>query len=224
MSPCSRKTSGKEWVVLTKGQIKYLDQLSLRRNLELTSSAEEFRSAAARAFGQNEMPEFLRLYPASTDAEANQSGDALGGEMVISEQVWQWLNLQHRTGKVPVYGYKFTYTSPFAPVPSHFVEVPFVFGALTPKFIVGSKEPPGQADGDLSAMIMGYWVNFATRGDPNGPGLPYWPAYGDQDIIQIFGTAVAPEADPEAEHFRFLSKFRNAGALPAKWHQGFDGG
>jgi para-nitrobenzyl esterase len=24
---------------------------------------------------------------------------------------------------------------------------------------------------------MGYWVNFATRGDPNGPDLQQWPAY-----------------------------------------------
>jgi para-nitrobenzyl esterase len=25
--------------------------------------------------------------------------------------------------------------------------------------------------------MSSYWVNFITRGDPNGEGLPEWPAY-----------------------------------------------
>ena len=25
--------------------------------------------------------------------------------------------------------------------------------------------------------MSSYWVNFATRGDPNGAGLPVWPAF-----------------------------------------------
>lgn len=26
-------------------------------------------------------------------------------------------------------------------------------------------------------LMMNYWTNFATRGDPNGLGLPLWPVY-----------------------------------------------
>ncbi len=52
--------------------------------------------------------------------------------MVIAEQTWEWLELQRRTGKAPVYGYKFTYTSGYLPVAAHATDVSFVFGTLPP--------------------------------------------------------------------------------------------
>lgn len=167
-------------------------------------------------FGTARLADFLKLYPADTDAEAGASAAALTGDMVISEQCWQWLRL-HAAGRAPTYGYHFNYTSPYTPIASHVTEIPFVFGTLTPQQIVGSTAPPAEEDRALSRMMMDYWINFARRGDPNGPGLPFWPAHDETDIVQILGTTIKPRENPQANRFAFLGGFREDGVLPIRW-------
>lgn len=61
----------------------------------------------------------------------------------------------------------------------HGSEIPYVFGELDPR------EGYGDADRELSSAVMGYWVNFARRGDPNGDGLPSWPAYSRESDLSL---------------------------------------
>jgi carboxylesterase type B len=180
-------------------------------------TAQGFRQAAGRLFGQNRLAELLTLYPAESDVQAAESAEALIGDLTISEQTWEWLELQQRSGEVPVYGYTFTYTSPYVPIASHLVEVPFVFGTLTPQHLVGSEAPPAEADRVLSETIMSYWVNFASRGDPNGSSLPHWPAYDSRGVVQNLGKTVGPHRNGRAAHFRFLMSYRTDGAFPDSW-------
>lgn len=49
----------------------------------------------------------------------------------------------------------------------------------------------GAADRAYSDLVARYWVNFATYGDPNGEGLPGWPARGaNSDLLLEFGQQV----------------------------------
>ena len=182
-------------------------------------NATEFRNAAQALFGKKRMAQFLKLYPAAVDAQANVSANALTGDLVIGEQTWQWLEWQRSTGE-RVYGYKFTYTSPYTPIAGHITDVPFIFGTLTPQFILGSRVAPASVDRAFSDQVMSYWVNFASHGDPNGAGLPTWPIYDATSLVLELGRTIAPRANEQAARFRFISSYRKRGLLPLKWGSG----
>jgi para-nitrobenzyl esterase len=170
-------------------------------------------------FGRDRLSDFQKLYPADTDARAKASAAALTGDMVVGEQCWQWLRLHRASSRAAVYGYHFNYTSPYTPIASHVTEIPFVFGTLTPQRVIGSTTPPAEADRALAETMMSYWVNFATRGDPNGPGLPSWPAHDESDVVQILGNTIEARPNPQADCFGFIGSYRENGVLPMRWRE-----
>lgn len=96
----------------------------------------------------------------------------------------------------PVYLYRFSYVmeamkSKLRAGAPHGSEIPFVFGTLS--VLPGAAISPG--DVAVSRMMQAYWVNFARKSDPNGPGLPVWPRHvARRDLIFEFhpdGTAGA---------------------------------
>ena len=82
----------------------------------------------------------------------------------------------------------------------HASELPFMFETVDARY----GEAATAQDHDVSRLMHAYWVNFAKTGDPNGAGLPVWPAYDAKaDRILEFspdGQAV-PEADPLKARF-----------------------
>jgi para-nitrobenzyl esterase len=60
------------------------------------------------------------------------------------------------------------------------------------------------ADYKVSEVMQGYFANFIKTGNPNGPGLTSWPAYGDKDGFQILRIDVESRAEPEKTRPRYL--------------------
>ncbi len=123
----------------------------------------------------------LALYPHATDAEAEQAARDVVRDSDLAWSTWVWALLHSQKGTDKAYLYYFDRHSPQAPRgPTHTAEVGYVFGNLV-STVKGApfalSGPPGPADIALMKLIQSYWVNFARTGDPNGPGLPNWPAF-----------------------------------------------
>ena len=60
-------------------------------------------------------------------------------------------------------------------------------------------------DRRFSDAMMGYWVNFARSGNPNGEGLPAWPAYRvDREQAMLFGKTIEPGPLPNKPQLDFF--------------------
>ena len=165
------------------------------------STAEGFRTRAQQRFG--ELGDgFLKLYPATSDAEAASSYLASYSD----ETNWnmrQWAALQNKRGKKG-YTYFFTRvprTADGKPSPrgsSHTVEIQYAFN-----------NPTGlnwdETDKKIADVMSSYWVNFATKGDPNGAGLPAWSVYKDHASgrVMVFGDSIGAESSPPASKLSF---------------------
>lgn len=174
-----------------------------------SDTKEHFVAAATAAIGSANMPAFLKFYPASTDAEAQQSQVLLSGDLIISSQTWQMTNFQKRAA-APVYSYYFNQVSPYTPLPVHVAEVPYVFQNLLPN---GNGAPTAN-DTALADAMSTYWTNLARAGNPNSAALPNWPQYGGPgSSVMGLGPTVQSRTEVGTARFQFLNGLRHDGVL-----------
>ncbi|KAF4010716.1 hypothetical protein G4228_002403 [Cervus hanglu yarkandensis] len=68
----------------------------------------------------------------------------------------------------------------------HTDEIRFVFGGAFLKGNIVMFEEATEEEKGLSRKMMRYWANFARTGNPNGKGLPLWPAYRQsEEYLQL---------------------------------------
>ena len=174
------------------------------RHTGMSPTTASFTEQAQKEFGADAAG-FLAVYPAGSDAEAVKSADDYATDKFIAFSTWAWLEAQTKTG-APVYRYWFTLGSPGDRNHSvragafHSDDIEYVFGALDSRPEMAIRPE----DKRLSDQMQQYWVNFAKTGDPNGPGLPKWPAYASTSGWQVMHLDQAPEAKPDELRGRYL--------------------
>lgn len=165
----------------------------------LPATEENFIKKVRAAFPDAaQQAEVLKLYPHDTASAIERAATDLASDRFIAYSTWKWFDLQRRHSAQPVYRYLYCRIPPRAepspPKPSYRKGPP----AWTPPPLIGAPHaceieyclgnldlmkgtPWTQEDYDVSTAMMSYFANFIKTGNPNGPGLPEWPAAGADD-------------------------------------------
>ncbi|OOF90587.1 hypothetical protein ASPCADRAFT_178799 [Aspergillus carbonarius ITEM 5010] len=156
--------------------------------------------------------EFFQLYPAgnSNDSANKASNTFYRDQTRIS--VWQWAN-EYLAGiafntsdnsTAQAYTYYWTHAPPGQDEGAyHMSEINYAFNNL-----YATDKPWQPEDYAIADRLSDYWVNFIRSGDPNGPGLPAWPANKATDpVIMEVGDAWEPILVASSEKRSFISKW-----------------
>jgi para-nitrobenzyl esterase len=171
---------------------------------------------ALRTLYEDRADEALKLYAGANNDAVRQAATDLASDRFIAYSTWKWADLHGKTGGKPVYRYLYarprppTTAAPAANTPAarpaapagavHSAEIEYAMGNLaTNKVFTWTPD-----DYKVSEVMQGYFANFVKTGNPNGQGLPPWPAANSGATPQFMRVDVDSHAEPDKTRDRYL--------------------
>ena len=184
---------------------------------------------ALQALYHERANEVMKLYGGASAADVRQAATDLASDRFIAYSTWKWSDLQAKTGGKPVYRYLYARPRPqMVPamgnaVPGraggvisganapdtrqpaalgavHSAEIEYAMGNLSTNKVYDWSPD----DYKVSEVMQAYFANFVKAGDPNGPGLPTWPAATGGSDAQVMRIDVTSGAALETHRARYL--------------------
>ena len=169
-------------------------------------TAESYAKEARQRYGDM-ADEFLQLYPATTDEEARIAKAQSQRDQTLAS-MYLWAKLRARTSKTKAFLYLWDHTLPGPDSQKwgafHTAEIPYVMNTLSHM----PDRPFTEVDRKIADMMSSYWANFIATADPNGKGLPSWPAVGEKPEVMEVGDLNQPvSVSGSSAKFAFFEKF-----------------
>jgi para-nitrobenzyl esterase len=141
---------------------------------------ENFEKAVQKLYG-DKAAEVLKVYAANSDAEVQQVATGLASDRFTGFSTWRWSDVQTKTGTKPVYRYYYTHPRPGAKGAVHSAEIEYAMGNLSSNKVYAWTTD----DYTVSRTMQQYFANFIKTGNPNGAGLPKWPATNSSNPVPV---------------------------------------
>ena len=180
----------------------------------------------------DDFSEVLKLYPHGSTAEIEWSATSLASDSFIAYSTWKWFDLHRKHSRQRVYRYLYSKLrpplvdagmqsglaggamlrqegSPPPPEPigaPHACEIEYCLGNL---HLVSDYDWTPE-DYAVSAVMLEYFANFIARGNPNGNGLPEWPAAPAEDAhppVMVMDLQSGMERALRDARYEFLDKW-----------------
>jgi len=188
-------------------------------------TAANYRKAVEKLYGEH-AEEVLRAYPGVTADEIKQSATDLASDRFIAFSTWKWADMQAKTSGKPVYRYRY-----FRPRPAMRPEMGNAVAGLAGGVIKGNGPKAPAATGavhsseieyalgnlptnrvydwlpedyKVSEILQSFFANFIKNANPNGLGVPSWPAANEGTSVQVMNIDVNSESKVEKNGERYI--------------------
>ncbi|MBV9927935.1 MAG: carboxylesterase family protein [Acidobacteria bacterium] len=189
---------------------------------------ENFEKVVRGLYGAR-AEEALKLYAAKTGEEVVDAATDLAGDRFIGYSTWKWFDLHAQTGGRNVYRYFYARPRPpmtpemgdarpglaggvvrgqnsnaMAVPPArgavHSAEIEYALGNLSTNKVYAWTPD----DYKVSEQMQSYFANFIKKGDPNGAGLPAWPAVTKGGAVRVMRLDVDSRVEDDKHRARYL--------------------